>query len=75
AITPQYAGVVCPESAHIHTHEAGAIEATGHKVLAPPQHDGKITGEQLDEYCQSFENDHNHEHMVYPGCVYISQPT
>lgn len=40
-----------------------------------PQHDGKITGEQLDEYCQSFENDLNHEHMVYPGCVYISQPT
>ncbi|WP_052832664.1 threonine aldolase family protein [Bifidobacterium animalis] len=75
AITPQYAGVVCPTSAHINTHEAGAIEATGHKVLALPQHDGKITGEQLDEYCQSFENDRNHEHMVYPGCVYISQPT
>lgn len=36
AITPQYAGVVCPESAHINTHEAGAIEATGHKVLALP---------------------------------------
>ena len=44
-------------------------------MLALPQHDGKITGEQLDEYCQSFENDLNHEHMVYPGCVYISQPT
>ena len=27
AITPQYAGVVCPTSAHINTHEAGAIEA------------------------------------------------
>ncbi len=75
AITPQYAGVVCASNGHINVHEAGAIEATGHKVLALPQHNGKITAEQLDEYCQSFERDANHEHMVYPGVVYISQPT
>ena len=36
AITPQYAGVVCASNGHINVHEAGAIEATGHKVLASP---------------------------------------
>ena len=50
SITAQYAGVVCADSAHINTHEAGAIEATGHKVLALPQQDGKISAPQLDDY-------------------------
>ncbi|MEE0654541.1 low specificity L-threonine aldolase [uncultured Bifidobacterium sp.] len=75
AITPQYAGVVCADSGHINTHEAGAIEATGHKVLALANEDGKITAEQLDDYCERFYADPNHTHMVFPGSVYISQPT
>ena len=75
SITAQYAGVVCADSAHINTHEAGAIEATGHKVLALPQQDGKISAPQLDDYCERFNADTNHAHMVRPGCVYVSQPT
>lgn len=75
SITAQYAGVVCADSAHINTHEAGAIEATGHKVLALPQQDGKIAAPQLDDYCERFNADANHAHMVRPGCVYVSQPT
>lgn len=75
AITPQYAGVVCADSGHINTHEAGAIEATGHKVLPLQNEDGKITAAQLDDYCERFYADANHEHMVFPGAVYISQPT
>ena len=75
SITPQYAGVVCADSGHINTHEAGAIEATGHKVLALPNEDGKISAAQLDDYCERFYADANHEHMVFPGAVYISQPT
>lgn len=74
-ITAPYAGVVCAESGHINVHEAGAIESTGHKVLALPQHNGKIDAAQLDDYCEQFYGDANHEHMVYPGAVYISQPT
>ena len=27
-------GVLCAASGHIHVHETGAVEATGHKVLA-----------------------------------------
>ncbi|PAU70092.1 amino acid lyase [Bifidobacterium italicum] len=75
AITPPYGGVVCADSGHINTHEAGAIEATGHKVLALANEDGKISAAQLDDYCERFYADANHEHMVFPGAVYISQPT
>ena len=37
-----YEGVVAAQTGHVSTHEAGAIEFTGHKVLELPQKDGKI---------------------------------
>lgn len=75
SITPQYAGVVAADTGHVNVHEAGAIEATGHKVLTLPHHDGKIDAGELDEYCATFYADANHTHMVFPGSVYISQAT
>ena len=38
-----YEGVVAAVTGHIHGHEAGAVEYTGHKVLALPQTDGKLS--------------------------------
>lgn len=70
-----YEGVIAAESGHVNVHEAGAIEFTGHKVLALPEHAGKIYGEELREYLKGFYGDENHEHMVFPGMVYISHPT
>lgn len=70
-----YEGVVCAESGHIATHEAGAIETSGHKVLSLPSHEGKIDSEELQRYLKTFWRDDNHEHMVFPGMVYISHPT
>lgn len=75
SITPQYAGVVAASTGHVNVHEAGAIEFTGHKVLTLPHHDGKINANELDEYCATFYADGNYTHMVFPGCVYISQST
>ena len=75
AITPPYAGVVAATTGHVNAHEAGAIEFTGHKVLTLPHHDGKIDADELDEYCATFYADGNYTHMVFPGCVYISQAT
>ena len=75
SITPQYAGVVAADTGHVNVHEAGAIEFTGHKVLTLPHHDGKIDATELDEYCATFYADGNYTHMVFPGCVYISQAT
>lgn len=70
-----YEGVVAAETGHIAAHEAGAIEYSGHKVLTLPQHDGKICGEELSALLEKFWNDDSHDHMVYPGMVYISHPT
>lgn len=70
-----YEGVVAAETGHIAAHEAGAIEYSGHKVLTLPQHDGKICGAELSALLEKFWNDDSHDHMVYPGMVYISHPT
>ncbi len=40
-------GVLCADSGHIHVHETGSIEATGHKCLALPGKNGKITARQI----------------------------
>jgi len=68
-------GVVAAETGHISTHEAGAVEYTGHKVLTLPQHEGKIAAEELAEMLEGFYEDKSFEHMVFPGMVYISHPT
>ena len=68
-------GVVCAHSGHINVHETGAIEATGHKVLTLPSEDGKITGQQIADYCRAHYEDPTAEHTVQPGMVYISHPT
>ena len=70
-----YEGVVAAETGHVSTHEAGAIEHSGHKVLTIPGHMGKIDCGELKNFLATFYGDGNHEHMVFPGMVYISQPT
>lgn len=75
AMLAPYEGVVAAETAHVATHEAGAIEYSGHKVLTIPQHEGKILAEELEAFLRKFWDDGNHEHMVFPGMVYISHPT
>lgn len=75
ALLKAYEGVVCADSGHINTHEAGAIEFTGHKVLSLPGDCGKLKAEELQSYLETFYGDDNHEHAVFPGMVYISHPT
>ena len=70
-----YEGVVCAGSGHIQTHEAGAIEYAGHKVLPLSHHEGKLDASELSEYLESFYADANHDHAVFPGMVYVSHPT
>lgn len=72
---PAYAGVIAAQSGHVNTHEAGAIECTGHKVLTCPSHNGKLDPGEVRAYAEQFYADQNREHMVYPGMVYISHPT
>ena len=68
-------GVISASSGHIHVHETGAVEATGHKVLAVPSADGKITAYQVEQVVLEQRNSGAAEHMVQPKMVYISYPT
>ena len=68
-------GVLSAASGHIHVHETGAVEATGHKVLALPSDDGKITAAQVEEAVLQHRSEGDPAHMVQPKLVYISSPT
>ncbi len=68
-------GVIGAQSAHIHVHETGAVEATGHKVLALPSADGKLSAEQIRAAVLAQRFDEAAEHIVQPKMVYISHPT
>lgn len=64
--------VVCAATGHINGHEAGAVEATGHKLLqAEVGPDGKLTPAHIAPilaYCAD-------EHTTSPRLVYISDAT
>lgn len=70
-----FQGVLCVDSGHINVHETGAVEACGHKVLALPGKEGKISAKQIKEAHELHWNDESHEHIVQPKMVYISHPT
>ncbi len=75
ALLRPYEGVIAADTGHISVHEAGAIECGGHKVLALPHTDGKLTARAIEKCLRAFHEDANRDHMVRPGMVYISHPT
>lgn len=68
-------GVIAADSGHISVHESGAVEFTGHKVIELPSTDGKLNAGTVEKYLKTFYDDVTHDHMVFPGMVYISYPT
>lgn len=69
--------MVAADTGHVNVHETGAIEATGHKVIAVPGADGKLTpaaiADAAAQHCaQPGVYD---EHMVLPRMAYISDTT
>lgn len=75
SVLRSHEGVIAADSGHISAHEAGAIEFTGHKVLTLPGKEGKLCSADVQRFIESFYADRNYSHMVFPGMVYISQPT
>ncbi|PNZ69877.1 low specificity L-threonine aldolase [Staphylococcus croceilyticus] len=75
SVLESYEGVISADTGHVAIHEGGAIEFSGHKVLAIPSHEGKITPKEVNAYLDTFYSDFKREHMVFPGMVYISHPT
>ena len=69
ALLRPYEAVIAAENGHIHGREAGAIEATGHKIITVPAECGKVTVDRVQAVLQA----HQHApHMVKPRLVYIS---
>jgi threonine aldolase len=75
ALLKKYETVISANTGHITEHEAGAIEAKGHKVTMLPNYDGKISCDDLLSYLKNYFDDENNSHIVRPGVVYISFPT
>ena len=71
----RWQGVMAAATGHVAAHEAGDIEYTGHKVIALPAHEGKVSAADVRDWCATFYADANHDHMVFPGMVYISHPS
>ena len=63
--------VISPARGHICVHETGAVEATGHKIIAMATSDAKLKASQIDEAVLF----HCDEHMVKPKVVYITDST
>ena len=75
ALLRPWQGIISAASGHIATHEAGAIERGGHKILPLPHRQGKLSAADVDAYVRQCRADENWEHTVMPGAVYLSHPT
>lgn len=71
SILHPFESVVAASTGHIYTNEAGAIEATGHKIEAAPSRDGKLKPEDI----LPFLNKLRGHHAVRTRAVYISNST
>lgn len=68
-----YDAVVCTPDGHINTHEAGALEATGHKILATRDADGFVSPAEVERIVR--ENAAFANHMTRPRAIYVSNTT
>ena len=65
-------GVICVSTGHINVHETGAIEHSGHKVLALEGQNGLLPASAVREAMEEHLAEDGPEHTVQPGMVYIS---
>ncbi len=74
ALRPHQAGIA-PASGHVSTHETGAIEATGHKVVELPGKEGRLLPEEVRAIVEYNRSEQDYVHTVQPRLCYISFPT
>lgn len=75
ALLRPWEGVVTAQTGHVHVHEAGGLEAVGCKLLVLPEQDGRLNAAAVRELTESVLADENREHVVWPGVVYVTNPT
>ena len=64
--------VISAKTGHIYTHETGAIEATGHRIITVDTKDGKLKPSDLEKVLQEYAL---RPHVVKPKLVYLSNST
>jgi threonine aldolase len=64
--------VISAKTGHIYANEAGAIEATGHRVIPVNTTDGKLQPQAIRKVMQDYLSG---PHVVKPKMVYISNST
>ncbi|MDR1494534.1 MAG: aminotransferase class V-fold PLP-dependent enzyme, partial [Rickettsiales bacterium] len=67
-----FEAVIAAESGHIAVHEAGAIEATGHRICLAEGKNGKISVDGIEKVVRLHYGD---DHRVNPKMVFISNST
>ncbi len=70
-----FQSVISADSGHIHVHETGAVEHTGHKIHALPHENGKISAAQIQAEAELYRQSGVQEHITQPKMVYLSFPT
>lgn len=71
SVLKPFESVIAAHTGHINVHEAGAIEATGHKVETVLSPDGKLRPSDIDIVLNKFPE----YHVVKSRVVYISNST
>lgn len=66
-----YEAIISVVSGHINTHETGAVEHFGHKILVAKDKEGKLIPDEIDRIVK----EHLDEHQVKPKLVFISNAT
>ncbi|PRD48829.1 threonine aldolase family protein [Sphingobacterium haloxyli] len=64
--------VISANTGHIYANEAGAIEATGHRVITVDTEDGKVAPAAIENILQAYLL---RPHVVKPKLVYLSNST
>lgn len=66
---------VCADCGHINSHEIGALEHAGIKILTAPAEDGKLSAKALHEIVAAYRSSDVKEHITEPKLVYLSFPS
>ena len=67
--------VISVDTGHINAHEAGSIELTGHKVLAVPAENGKLTARAVEAECRKYLDGGAPDYLTQPRMAYVSSPS
>lgn len=66
-----YESAIAASTGHINTHESGAVESTGHKIISYPHPEGRVTPQMIELALEETPD----EHTTEPRLVYISDST